>query len=129
MDEQFEDHLISTIEFAKDAISEILIDGELVTTDKLAVALAMLVQLESRYQEGIYEEDFVSNPTVALLSKRVPKDELTFEGIDPSVLEAVYSACDSAENNQLEEWESDLIITRIVEKHSGARKLAHNTEQ
>ena len=54
---------------------------------------------------------------------------LEFEGIDPSVLEAVYSACDSAENNKLEEWESDLIITRIVEKHSGARKLAHNTEQ
>ncbi|ASD50474.1 hypothetical protein FDI24_gp192 [Acidovorax phage ACP17] len=131
MDELYanEDHLLSTIETVKECLAELLIEGQMITTDRVAVALAMVVQLEARVMMGFDDEESNMAPSIAILNKRLQEPPLEFEGIDPSVLSAVYSACDSAETNNLEDWEIDLIATRIVEAHNGQRKLAHNQEE
>lgn len=124
------DDIMATLEECKEIFAELVLEGEIVTMDRLATGLALITQLESRLNYGDIDlEDVETNAAVSILQKNLgaAKEVFKFENIDPSVLEAVYSACDSAETGTLSGWEMDLIESRIVTAHGGKTLLTPKT--
>lgn len=121
------DDIAVVLEECKMIFAELVLDGEIVTMDRLATGLATIAQLEQRlaFGDDDLDEDNASMATVDILTRSLADKKIAFQFADiaPEVLEAVYSACDSAEDNDLQGWEIDLIESRIVERHGGKKLL------
>lgn len=124
------EELYNLLEECQMVLSAVVVEGESAHSANAALLLAQIIQEIGR-QEDMAEHDFdpddpVGNIIGAVIPKKEVRPPLKFADVHPEVLEAVYSACDSAEDGNLSGWEIDLIESRIVKNHHHARLLSAN---
>lgn len=126
------EELYDLLEECQMVLSAVVVEAESQHAPNAAMLLAEIIQCIGRLEdmaehEGVFDpDDPVGNIIGAVIPKKEVRKPIAFADIHPEVLEAVYSACDSAEDQNLSEWEIDLIASRIVKNHHGARLLSAN---
>lgn len=125
-----EEEIIDLLEECQMVLSAIVVEGTSEHATNAGIMLAQIVQSIGRMDDMAEHEfdpsDPAGNIVAAVIPKKQVREPMKFADIHPAVLEAVYSACDSAEDGNLSGWEIDLIESRIVTHHSNARLLSGN---
>lgn len=121
MDEAFFD----LMEECQMVLSAIVLEGTSAHTTSAAIMLSQIIQDIGRREDMESREYDPDDPANNIVSAVIPKGELLapleITDLHESVVNAVCSACESAERGTLAEWELDLIDSRIVTHHSIAR--------
>lgn len=121
MDETFFD----LMEECQMVLSAIVLEGTSEHSKNAAIMLSQIIQDIGRWEDMESREYDPEDPANNIVSAVIPKgellDALEMSDLHESVINAVCSACDSAERGTLAGWELDLIESRIVKHHSIAR--------